>query len=170
MLGMGNNMHLWPEKQAWDTTPNRKRRNGWSSITVGTSSKGMGIPKYGGMHDKKPTMHACVWKQRPQGPCTMCTSPQATPHKAKVKAWDPPLPQESKNAAHFSLSLLIFNGQPSPLSLALPQVAKLAKRDQDHSPPSLMQNQLFFCLFLQIIKKRRMIYTLASSDWPISPT
>ena len=38
---MGNNMHLGPEKQAWDTIPNWKERNGWSSITAGTSFKGM---------------------------------------------------------------------------------------------------------------------------------
>ena len=91
MLGMGNNMHLWPEKQAWDTTPNRKERNGWSSITTGTSSKGMGVLKCGSMHDKKLCMHACMYEDKGHKGHVPCEKgPKATPQKQVKHGTLPP--------------------------------------------------------------------------------
>ena len=80
-----------------------------------------------------------------------------------------PSPPQEKNAAPSPLSLTFEWAAISSLS-CLSTSGQASQKRPSPPPPSLMQNQLFFSLFLQINKKRKMIYTLASSNWPISLT
>ena len=85
-------MHLWKRKQAWDTTL-LGQGNGWSSITAGTSSKGMGMPKYG-MHTYQKASYACM--------CVQTKATRAMHHVAKRGQDHPPI-FNAKSAFSFPL-------------------------------------------------------------------
>ena len=58
----GKNMHLGQGKQAWDTTLLEKWEMGGAQSPREQPLKGRGVLKCGSMHDKKLSMHACMYE------------------------------------------------------------------------------------------------------------
>ena len=104
MLGIKNNASM-ARKVGMGHNSTWKEGNGWSSITAGTSYKGMGVLKCGSMHDIKLSMYACMYENKPIR--AMCHVKgglgQPLPPKSKVNMGPSP-PQEEKRGSSPSLS------------------------------------------------------------------